>query len=165
MHSRIYQISRKPISKEDYITEDRYYDSFVGRIADYVSEDTSRENDLIWLTESLSGAAAIEGDKLTIVNKKAFFEPRFRRWKSQLSKMSELTLEQFAGMEEIKDSDGSGETLGFIHYMCEEAFNDTSEFYMDDNDEYFGWLTLTNFMREAKDGDVWYLGETFDYHM
>ena len=36
MHSRIFQVSSKPISQEDYLTEDDIPESFFNTTADYV---------------------------------------------------------------------------------------------------------------------------------
>ena len=50
MHSRIYQISKTPIDRDDYIEESNYYDHwFTSSIADYVSGDTNRDDDIEWL--------------------------------------------------------------------------------------------------------------------
>ena len=76
MHSRIFQISKKPV--EDRISEDRYYDGFVGRIADYVDElDTDGQLESIrWLAETPGIRVNNIGDAtatITIVDKKAYF--------------------------------------------------------------------------------------------
>ena len=47
MHSRIFQVSEKPIDKADYIGESDYWDHwFTNSVADYVSEDCYRDEDL-----------------------------------------------------------------------------------------------------------------------
>ena len=48
-NSRIFQFSETPVSKEDYITSDQFIDNFVGEVADSVSDDTNREEDIQWL--------------------------------------------------------------------------------------------------------------------
>src|SRR5699024_11195444 len=54
MHSRIYQISKEPIVKDDYVSEDLFYDEIFNHVADYVTEETNREDDINWLVGSLS---------------------------------------------------------------------------------------------------------------
>ncbi|MCR5669654.1 MAG: hypothetical protein K6G10_01495 [Butyrivibrio sp.] len=152
-HSRIYQISRSPISKDDYIDESRYYDCFVGEIADYVSEDTDRDEDIKTLKASLGDAAVIEGDKLTITNKQSFFKRNYRNWIAMLNKLKDISLEEFC--EPDKD-------LNIFRLNC--LYNDRHDIYMDDNDEECGNQTLSDFLRDADDGDVFYLGATIDYH-
>lgn len=47
MHSRIYQISKTPIDRDDYIEESKYYDHwFLNSVADYVDDDTNRDDDI-----------------------------------------------------------------------------------------------------------------------
>ena len=51
MHSRIFQISSKPIDEKNYINEDRYYShdtGFVGSVADYAVAN-NEPSDYEWL--------------------------------------------------------------------------------------------------------------------
>ena len=75
MHSRIFQISKKPI--EDRISEDRYYSGFVGQVADYVTEQDADDqlNSISWLAETPGiEVKNIDGvSTITAVDKKAYF--------------------------------------------------------------------------------------------
>ena len=49
-HSRIFQVSQKPIEKADYIEDSNYWDHWFTRtLADYVA-DSNREEDIEWLS-------------------------------------------------------------------------------------------------------------------
>ena len=159
MHSRIFQISKKTV--EDRISEDRYYDDFVGRIADYVDElDAGGQLESIrWLAEATPGIAVKDaGDAtatMTIVDKKAYFAGKFEEFENALRELGKLTLEQFA----TDDRD-----LNCRMWLLKEAYEETCAFYVDDYDEEFGLLTFDRFMREADEGSVWYIGTVIDYH-
>ncbi len=58
MHSRIFQVSRQKIEKDEYYDAERYYsgehEGFAGdysEVADYVDEDTDRISDIKWLSQ------------------------------------------------------------------------------------------------------------------
>ena len=159
MHSRIYQVSKAPINKDDFITEDRYYDGFVGSIADYVSDEVDINGELECLRSLLEGKGAAEFTpdctQMTIVNKRAFFESKYESWKALAADFASISFDEFCGEE--------GD-LYFKHSLVEDMFDDKFSFYMDDNDEYYGLQTFSSFMRSAKDGDTYYLGAVIDYH-
>lgn len=50
MHSRIFQLSKSPIDKDDYIDESKYYDHWFTSRMDYVDGDTDRDDDIGWLS-------------------------------------------------------------------------------------------------------------------
>ena len=173
MHSKIFQVSREPIERVDYISEDRYFDGFVGSIADYVSDDLTdeqRDNYITSLVESLGDAIeyCAAKDSFKVVNKKAFFDRRFDAWKKRLDILSKVTPEQFAGLEDIKQ-DQSGLpydcSVGRLNYECSELYSDKFSYYIDDDGEYYGNQPLDSFMRSINNGDEFYFGAVIDYHM
>ena len=158
MHSKIFQISKKPV--EDRITEDRYYYGFVGKVADYVSElDTDDQmNAMSWLAETpgievknIDGVATI-----MIIDKKAYFAAKLMEFQNALKRLEKISLDDFIAHS------GALET-GI--WMASEAYEDTGGFYVDDNDEQFGIITFDKFMRKADEGSVWYIGAVTDYHI
>ena len=158
MHSRIFQISQNPI--EDRITEDRYYDGFVGRVADYVSElDTDDQlNSISWLAgtpgievKNIDGVATI-----TVVDKKAYFAAKLTEFQNALKKLEKISLEDFIA---------NNRDLDYEVWLAKEAYEEHSSFYVDDYDEFFGLIPFDKFMREADEGSVWYIGTVIDYHV
>ncbi len=156
MHSRIFQISSNPINEDDYISEADYYDTgFIGEIADYVSDETDRDDDIEWLKKSLDGVADFNGDCFTIKDQRKYFEKRFSNFTKAAKDILLSTFEDFC-------TDANDFSLKM--YRLETAYRDRFGFYVDDNGEYAGTETFDDFMRRVKNGDKFYIGATLDYH-
>lgn len=154
MHSRIFQISKNgPIDEAEFIEESRYYDHFIGHIADYVDEIKNPENDYKWLGSLPGITVNPKAKQLTIVNKKEYFKNQYERFKTVINDLSQMTEDEFASEE--KD---------FEMYRLAQAYEDTSSFYVDDDDERFGIITLDDLVRRSKEGATYHLGIAFDYH-
>ena len=154
MHSRIFQVSKNKI--EEPISDYRYDEGFVGRIADYVVKSESKQDDIKWLTTCHKGLEVETKDGVTtlkIVSKTEYFEKSFEEFQEYVEKVSTYSLEDFIDSSKWLDM-----------YRLKDAYNDEHGFYVDDNDEYFGIATLDEFMRNVQDGDIYYIGSTFDYH-
>ena len=158
-HSKIIQLSGSPVAKEEYIEESMYYDGFVGSVADYISDETDREEDIEWLAENLKGAAEISKDPLsretiTVKDKVAYFSPKYTSWISKIGELRLTDLESFAGKGKGKyklDSD-----MDWLN----DLYNDRHNIYIDCG----GLQTLDSFMRRAANGATYYIGGTVDYH-
>lgn len=162
MHSRIFQVSREPITEENKISEYRYDEGFVGNNGvDYVVPTDNRQADLEWLTTCHRGIKVETSyditkkgiTKLTIVSKEEYFEKKFEEFQDGLKKLSDYSLSDFINNANWLDM-----------YRLKDAYNDEHGFYIDDNDEYHGIATFDEFMRSTQDGDVFYIGDVFDYH-
>ena len=156
MHSRIFQVSKNKITEDNKIRSYRYDEGFIGRIADYVVDSESRKDDLKWLTSSHKGLQVSTKGKntiLKIVSKTEYFEEKFEEFQEYLNKLKDYTMEDFIDSSKWLDM-----------YRLQDAYIDEHGFYIDDNDEYHGIITLDEFIRNAEDGDVYYLGSIFDYH-
>lgn len=152
MHSRIFQISTEPISKDKWITEMDFYEdnSFLGAIADYVDDDTNREEDIQWLLsgfenmpveydEEESSIIFLEGFKET------YFKERFKQFKKAVNNM---TLEDFLDSYEV--------------HKIESLLKDRFGFYVHEDN----WtMPLDEFVRRLLiEGQKYYFGSTIDYH-
>ena len=156
MHSRIYQISEKPIT--EFTDEYRYEEGFVGSRADYVAEVEHDSEDYIsdlkWLQNVAEGLEVNLKEKtITIKSKKEYFNEKHDKFKELLEKLQDITLEEFSSNKKYFD----------VH-MLKEAFEDEYSFYVDDNDEFCGITTLDNWVRNAEEGKKYYVGSIFDYH-
>lgn len=157
MHSRIFQISKKPIV--DKIPAYRYYDSFVGKVADYADElelDEQLES-IRCLAEETPGIQVkdIEGvTTMTIIDKKAYFAGKLKAFKSVLKELEKTSLEEFVV---------NPVALEARVWTANEAYNGTFGFYVDDYDEQFGIIGFDKFMRKVDEGSVWYIGTVIDY--
>lgn len=156
MHSRIFQVSKEPIKKEDYISK-RYFDDhwFVRTIADYVSDYTDIVRDIEWLKEATKDRGFEFGEDengmyFVITDKIKYFEGRAEEIRLHASKLINVTAEEVA--------DGG---IGLAVYMLKEAYDDEHSFYIICDD----WMnSLDHFTRSNKEGDKFYFGATFDYH-
>ena len=159
MHSRIYQISETPIDKEDYIEESNYYDHwFTNSVADYINDDTNRDDDIEWLKgcylkKGLSFGQDDNGEYFVVEDKSKYFEANFEEFKKELKELSEKTLDDFM----------SGESDMSL-YRLKSSYDDEFGFYIDDGGEYHGVTTFDTFMRCATVGTKYYIGATIDYH-
>ena len=157
MHSRIFQISTKPIHKYDYIEENRYYDHwFLHSVADYVNENSDRIDDIDWLkscyeSDGLSFGTDEHGEYFIVEDKVKFFEPNFQRFQNALQELTKTTLDDFI----------SGK-CGYPLYTLKAAYDDKFGFYVDGDETYL--KTLNEFIREAEIGTKYYIGATIDYH-
>lgn len=155
MHSRIIQISKEKIDKDDYIEESDYWDNFVGPIADYVSEDTDRDGDIEWFVEILKDSIEYNKDEesFTIKDRKKYFERSYDKFMKILNEISDtMTLDKYMS------------PCDTVIYSLKSTYDDKFGFYIDDKGEYHGLSTLDNFMRYAEDGQKFYIGGTMDYH-
>lgn len=154
MHSRIFQLATSEIEPDDYLSELDFdsEDYFVGPIADYVSSDCDRKEDIRFLLElykehGIQYEEDEQGNSYLVFSdsfKKNYFENRFNKIANDLSNM---TLEQFA-------SDYS------TVYKISNAIEDKFGFYV-----YFDHPeTFDSFVRCLTPGTRYYIGGTVDYH-
>lgn len=157
MHSRIYQISTKPIHKDDYIEEDRYYDHwFINSVADYVNGDTDRAEDIEWLKDccearGISFGKDDGGEYLIVEDKNRYFAQKFERFQRTLSELSPITLDEFISA-----------ACGMQMYNLKDAYDEKFGFYVDGDE--FSLETFDTFIRYAEVGTKYYIGATIDYH-
>lgn len=156
MHSRIIQVSSKPIDRDDWITEDRYYDGFVGQIADYVDSETDREGDIEWLSAILNDAVKFDKDSFTIIDRDKYFAKKYEAFLDSINKLQNISFDEFSCKIPTN--------LSLLMYDIQKAYSNEYGFYIDDNYEYAGTQTLDDFMRHVSNGDVFYIGAIFDYH-
>ena len=152
MHSRIFQVSFDPIEKENYIGESHYWDHwFVGEIADYVNENTDRDDDIKWLKDCCNGFIFGEdedGEYFIVESKEEYFKEKFERFMEALDKIKSCTLEDFA--------------RGFFEmWTLKDAYEDKFGFYVDADGEL---MNLDDFVRGCAKNEKYYIGATIDYH-
>ena len=154
MHSRIYQISEKPITEENLIEEYRYDE---WHHADYVVKEYNEEDiksDLEWLQTANKGLQIDTKKKtITILSKKEYFDEKHDKFKDLLEKLQDITLEEFITEKRHYDI-----------LDLKDIYEDTHGFYVDDNDEYIGLTNLDNWVRNAEENKTYYVGNIFDYH-
>lgn len=167
MHSRIFQVSRQKIEKDEYYDAERYYsgehEGFAGdysEVADYVDEDTDRISDIKWLSQYLVGSVEfLSEDSFKIINKNKYFDDKYINFRQAVEGVQNITKEEY-----INDQTKSGIMLDHLEQSYSEKFG----FYIDEYNQknyytdFFG--PLDDFMRRVQDGEVYYIGATIDYH-
>lgn len=152
MHSRIFQVSKEPIEKEDYIKEDNYiYEHwFLNSIADYVSDNCDRNVDIRWLQDCALGftfGTDDNGEYFIVNSKEEYFKSSFEGFKKALEALHNISIEQFVSYVNI--------------YGLNTYYNEKYGFYIDIDDEL---MTLDSFVRYCNNGEKYYIGGTVDYH-
>ncbi|WP_054644761.1 hypothetical protein [Thermoanaerobacter thermocopriae] len=88
MHSTIFQLEEKPLRfEEDFVCEEDFYDDFVGIVANYVSEDVDREEEINYFVKYLGQYGIIyNSEEQSIVFPEGFkaeyFSERFFKLKN-----------------------------------------------------------------------------------
>jgi hypothetical protein len=155
MHSRIFQISTKPIKKEDYITESTYWDHwFTNEIADYVNGDTERDYDIQWFKDCYSRkgiefGADDNGEYIVVKSKEAYFKDAFNRFQELLEKIKAHNLQDFIkGIDEM--------------WELKNEYEEKYGFYIES--EEYDLITIDDFIRCCNINEKYYIGATIDYH-
>ena len=153
MHSIIIQVSQERFIKDDWLIADDFIgNGFVGSIADYVVDRNEEERlkDIEWLKERLGGIFEVFNDgkdvKMRIITngRQAHFKEQLAKLKSMISVM---TLDEFCN--------------GTTSHIVSELIDDKYSFYI----HWDGiWQTVDSFIRQAAEGEEYYIGGTLDYH-
>ena len=158
MHSRIFQVSAE--KEFERASEVDYFEDFLGSIADSVEVVEDKDAvlyDIERLERFLNGAVMFNDDysMMTIVNKRLYFEKCYGEFKASLDKLySKATEDTFC--------DGGLDT---DMYSVNSSYDDKFGYYIDISGDCSGFpITVSEFMREVKDGDTFYMGTVTDYH-
>jgi len=162
-HNRIFQIRSNPINKEDYIEESDFYGHwFIGSVADYVSSDCNREDDVRNLRDLLVNlrAARFGIDKsyahisfvLMPNGKEAYFTKAYEDFVAARQKTMAMGLAEFA----------SGSAFAKSVRIMNSSYNSEFEYYVSADEGEI--ITLDDFIRKAEIGKWYYIGGTLDYH-
>lgn len=154
MHSRIFQLSAEPISKDDYIDSCEFEEHwFTREIADYVA-GCDREDAIQWLKTWVKGCK-IESDEkgiyLIVENKGEYFTPSYNKFKETLEKIKDCKITEFVSC-----------TLQSDIWCLKNYYNERYGFYVYDASD--GVLTFDEFIRNATLNQKYYIGNALDYH-
>jgi len=159
VHSRIFQISTSPVAQADYIKTSDFIDHwFVGSVADYVSSDNDRDEDIQDLRSCFEKRKAAQfntnGPIVSFIilpgGKEAYFAKPYEEFTAAIDEIMELGLREFA----------CGEFDSLVWKM-QESYCSKYNFYLSIDDEV---VPLAKFIRDAVIGTRYYIGGTLDYH-
>ena len=156
MHSIILQISTSPISEDTFFDFDRYQDDFVPAHADSVCL-LSEEEKANALEEFSSNAVSFDAasGKMSILDKEAWFKPKYEEFIQEATKLSNWSFEDFL-------------EISYRPFSVSSLYQDEYGIYVDVLEEpyHFSYLQpLDRFLRSHKDGEEFYIGSVFDYHV
>ena len=153
MHSRIFQVSMKPIEKIYYIDESNYYDHwFTREIADYVDDDTNRVEDINWLASCAKGiivSSDEDGEFLIVTDREKYFRNAFDAFQEAIETIKDFTITEFINCS------------SYDIWKVNNAYEDKYGFYVDADGEL---ITLDRFVRTCALNAKYYIGATIDYH-
>jgi hypothetical protein len=153
MHSRVFQVSLEPLDVDEYITEEDLYENpFVGTIADYVSDNCNRTEDIQWLISYISKYdMSYNTSEGSITFKKGFRKEYFKTKYEEFQEYArKITFEVFM------------DSMGYELYKLEKCIEDKFGFYIYSDEN--GLETLDSFVRRLEADQKYYVGGTVDYH-
>ena len=153
-YNSIYQISLVPLSTDDYIDEEQFYDNFVGQYASYVDDSADRDKEIERLKKELGSAAEWDNDSFKIIDKDEFFRGKHIRFKDAIERVSTYELNEFSG--------SIPSDIDLDMFKLNKCYSD--EFGTYTYDEGNSTRTLDQFVRQAKIGETWYIGNVINYH-
>ena len=161
MHSRIFQLERSKGDIDDYTIEeydfacDCKHEWFIGQVADYVDEDTDRNDDIEWFLGCME-----ECNRFFTINRTGTevesitFLPNFKRM---------YFFERFNKLQQTVDEMNLDDFIDSIAvYRLEQLVEKKFGFYIccEDNLQ-----TMDDFVRNLPNTEItYYFGTTIDYH-
>ena len=161
MHSKIFQISSKPISKDEYTSPETYYDnssSFADYIGEEVEDEERRDECVGYLAHELRGVfTAVGRDHLVYLGKDALYS-FLQEWSDDIkAKTAGLTADNILSNQRLYNLRA---TTNETHRRSEcrvhiAEWNGWAGPFMD----IIEWAA-----NELKEGDSIYIGAIIDYH-
>lgn len=152
MHSRIFQLSKEPITKEHYIDSYEFDEHwFTNQVADYVA-GCDREDAIDWLKSCVKGCEVntdANGVYILVLNKEEYFTSAYEKFKKTLEKLKVCTLEQFAS-----------NALEFDIWRIQNSYSEKHGFYVYSDE----LVSFDHFIRFAELNQKYYIGNALDYH-
>lgn len=161
MHSKIFQISSRPISKDDYASPSRYYENS-NDFADYIGDevaDEDRENEIGWFANVVKDVFTAVGDGVLAYKGKKALQAFKQKWADGIKAVTnELTVDNLFMSTSLYRI---GEMTTRTHMM--------SDYRVDIGDWCSGAAYPLGELFEyadsqLKEGDYIYIGAIIDYH-
>ena len=161
MHSKIIQVSSKPISEDEYKTSEDFYEShepWADYIGDEVTDEQERHDCIKHVANLLDGVFKLNcDDTLTYLGDDAL-RKFLNEWADELRRMAgQLTADNI-----LRD-----QNLWKVRHCCTDTHKGTAyRFYIE---EWNGWAgpfeDMIDFASsQLKKGDRIYIGAVIDYH-
>lgn len=157
MHSRIFELSRTPVSPEDRFNTNDIPDGFYHNIADYAIDETNRAEDIAWFVSCYRSIIAIgeDGESITFnhMAKQDYFRFKHQKFIEKAAELSAVSLDAFVG--------DTPYPIDFTVYELNDAYKDKFSFYIYFESEL---VPMDEFIRTFSLEGTFYFGGTVDYH-
>lgn len=134
MHGRLFEIREQRLDRDEWITEEAFYNEETGSWCDWMVVSEDRERDLEWLKSALPASIfKVEGDEIEIISDgKEFVEEWIEKLKSKVNSLTYEKAMSFLGLYQIKNGLNNMIDNDFMFYTdySEYAHNPT-EFIQD----------------------------------
>ena len=160
MHSRIYELSEKPVRETERFGFTDVPEWFFSQIADYADDtnEVSRENEIQWFQSFFGDLCTVDGDKLT-------FDPDTVG--KRLRKRYDIFLEKAEALKNHSYEAFCGKTgapaLELALFELNDAYEDRYGFYVYEP-ECCSLQTVYAWLRDADLSKPYYVGGIVDYH-
>ena len=159
-YEQIYQITTKPLSVDEFITEHDFIDDtvFIENISDGVSDKDIDRNEEIryfreWLTEK-EVALFNDDDSFFIMpgGKEKYFETAYTKFLEAVKKATDITFKEFAGGTDCAE------------LVRQISVNFCEKFGPYVSSDEFNTIPFDKFIREAEIGKRYYINGILHYH-
>lgn len=161
MHSRIFQVSKEPISPEKLMNGFSIPEYFQNGIADYVAEVSDRNGELDYFIESessvLKAGEVHHTFQLAPHGRENYFRYKYEQFREICALMLTASLGAFIGTE----PGPRNQHFSFLMYQLNDSYCDRYGYYIFEDDEL---KPFCEWLREADPKAVYYLGNVLDYH-
>ena len=158
---KIYQIGMKPVKKQDYLTEDYFFEhEFLRNVATSVEKNPHRTNALLSLKERLekinvAAFSASDTFALSPNAKENYFSGRYSSYLSAVSNLQSVTLSEFCCQQ--------GEFDDKIYALNQSVCDRFGDYVQIPEEDCI--VPIDEFIRNAKIGESYYIGGILDYYL
>ena len=157
-HYKIFQVSKEPLLRSEYIGPSDFYDyhGFMDVIADWVKYVEPDDEQEIILGKFSRDGFEYDPDKrcFKITDKNALLSGYYNMFKNTLNRLYEYPKDKFIDHDYDMDTDV---------FRIDEYYHDRYSDYIYDEDDY-DLLPFVDFIRYHDVGDVFFIGGIVDYH-
>ena len=101
MHSRIIELSKEPVLKQERISEASIPEWFYGTIADYTDANTDRDHDIKWFLNFVGNYVDVAEDGVSFTfrpkAKQMHFERSYHTFLDKVCELTGISLDAFVG--------------------------------------------------------------------
>ena len=160
MHSRVFEISSKPIDAESRLDEYLLPDWFCRGIADYVdsTKEEDRPEELSWFSSRFAGNCKVDGDMVSFEakTKHDYFRFNYNKFREAAAVLAVCDFEAFCESKPCSDFETT------MHKL-KSSYEDRFGFYVYDRDNE-ELITMDSWVRQADLSVPYYIGSIIDYH-